>query len=132
MGEMTCQRLHESLTPLGNGVALPVFGKEESVGAVVVNVHEFHLVRYSQVSADAPDVTSRTHTTHDVHACIEGLAKASERLQATADGGVLLEYGHLEALLRQDSSREQTTQACTDNHYAPTSFTHASQKNLQR
>ncbi len=52
-----------------------------------------------------------------MHACVELFAEAYERLQTAADGSVLLQHGHLQSLLCQDGTAEQSAKTSTDNHY---------------
>jgi hypothetical protein len=51
-----------------------------------------------------------------VHACVEGAAIALERLQATSDDGVLLEYAYAETLLAEDDTARKASDASTNNY----------------
>ena len=52
-----------------------------------------------------------------MHPCIKDLPKATECLETTADGGILLQHRHVQALLSQDRSRKEPSQTSSyDDH----------------
>ena len=116
--EIGRQRPDEALAALGDAITLAVFGKVEAIRTVIVDVAQPNLVKDAQITADAPDVAARLHTADDVHTRVEHAAEPAERLQAAADGGILLEYRHLHTLLRQDGTRKQAAQSTAYDHYA--------------
>ena len=117
VGEIVAERVDKALPSLGDAVGLPVFREEEAVGAVVVDVAQPHLIEDAQVLADGPDVAARSHAAYHVHSRVEAFAPSPERLQASADGGVLLHQRHPQYLLGQQGSREESAEAGTDNQH---------------
>ena len=113
MGKVLGQRLDVGLPTLRDGIVTLVFREVETVSAIWIYILHAHLVCNTQVSADAPDVSSRLQASHDVHACVELFAEAYERLQTAADGSVLLQHGHLQSLLCQNSTAEQSAKTST-------------------
>ena len=117
MREVLSQCLNILFPALGNCIIAVVFSEVETVCAVWVYILYTDFVYNTQVSADAPDIASWLQATHNVHACVEHLTEARERLKTTANGSVLLQNGHLQPFLCQNSTAEQSAQTSTDNHY---------------
>ena len=113
MGKVLGQRLDVGLPTIRDGIVMLVFREVETVSAVWINILHAHFVCNTQVSTDAPDVSAWLQASHDVHACVELLSEACERLQTAADGSVLLQNGHPHPFLCQNSTAEQSAQTST-------------------
>ena len=116
LGEIGCQRVYEILTALRDTVTLTVFSKIKTVRAVLIYLTDFDTVEDAEILTDAVDVAAFLHTADDMHARVEQLTEATERLQTATDDGILLEHRHLKTFLRQDGTAEQTSQSSPYNH----------------
>ena len=103
------QRVDKGLLAFGDGIILLVLREVQFVCTVVIHIAQVHFILNTQITADAPDITTWSHATHDVHTCIKRLTKAGECLQSATDGSVFLQHSHVQALLRQDGSTKQST-----------------------
>ena len=115
--EKLLEILRERFNALRNPIRHAIFQTDHLVATVYIHLTEMQLVEDAKVTADAVKRATRLQTTHHVHACVEGHTIASERLQPTAHVRTPLQDSHLVTLLGQKRTREQPTDAASDNMY---------------